>query len=75
MLTKQDSCTFYMDTFEFFIWVAPQLFNRVVSSCPPSPPPPPHPDDTSNQLYRSVTKGREAGISAGYYEHDPWLLS
>ena len=58
------------DTFEFFTWVAPWLFNRVVF---PSPPPPPHPDDTSNQFYRAVSKGQEAWISPRYYEH-AWPL-
>ena len=63
------------DTFEFSIWLAPQLFTRVVYPSPPLPlPPPPCPDDTSDQLHRAVTKGREAWISPGCSEDDPWLL-
>ena len=37
--------------------------------------PPPCPEDTSNQLYRDFTRGQQAWISPGCYEHDPWLLS
>ena len=48
-----------------FLWLAPQLFNKVLSPSP-CPPYPPHPENNSNQLYRAVTKGREVWISLGY---------
>ena len=73
MLTKQDSCTFqrYFLNFLFEQHLSCLIGQYLLLPCLPPPPP----EDTNNQLQRDFTKGQQAWISPGCYEHDPWLLS
>ena len=51
--------------FEFFIWVAPQLFNRVVS---PSPPPSP----TPWEQWQPTLQGFQEGPTSMDFSWLPW---
>ena len=73
MLTKQDSDIFCGYFLNFLFHEHHSCLIGQYLLLPRLPPP--RPEDTSDQLYRAVTKGREVWISPGCYEHDPWLHS